>query len=51
MGGFKLYCAEWNRKRQILYNFMYMWNLTKQTELNRYREPTGGYQRGEGGFI
>ena len=41
-------------ERQLLYDFTYMWNLKKQmhkcnrTETEyRYRERTGGCQRGE----
>ena len=41
------------KKREMLYDFNYMWNLEKteqvnkhnKTESQRYREQTGGYQR------
>ena len=41
------------KARQILYNFICMWNLknktngqAKQNKIHRYREQIGGYQRG-----
>ena len=41
-----------NRKRQVMHDFTYMWNIKKQSwrnkQINRYREQTGGCQRGEG---
>ena len=43
------------KERQIPYNFTYMWNLnnkineqTKLKQTHRYREWTGGWQRGGG---
>ena len=46
-----------DRERQIPYDFTYMWNIknqnkwtniTKQKQTHRYREQTGGCQRGGG---
>ena len=42
-----------DRERQI-YDITYMWNLKydtneyNKTQIHKYREQTGGYQRGEG---
>ena len=54
------YCIQWSksdRKRQILYDITYMWNLkiiqmnlyTKEKQTHRHRKQTYGYQKGEGG--
>ena len=53
--------AKWNKSdegRQIPDNHINMWNLknktnkqTKQKQAHRFREQTGGYQRGGGGSL
>ena len=59
MDGHRGYCAKGSRsvrKRQILRDFTYVWNLknninkqTKQKQTHRYREQTdGGWGRGRG---
>ena len=54
MNGLGKYYAKWNisdRKRQILCDTTYMWNLknklvniTKRKLIHRYKEKTGGYK-------
>ena len=57
MGGPREYYAKWNKskkERKIPYDFTYMWNLKNKTNEKttkqscRYREQTGGCQRGGG---
>ena len=43
--------GEIDRKKQIPYDFTYMWNLIeqkKQKQTHKYREQTGDYQWGRG---
>ena len=39
---------KWDRERQIMYDFTYMWNLKKQNKWTNISKQTGGCQRGGG---
>ena len=44
------YYAKWSkldRERQILYDYIYMWNLKKTKQIHRQRDQIGGYHRQE----
>ena len=55
MGEHKVCYTKWNKwdwKRQIQYDFIYMFNLKKKRinkhQTHKYREQTGGCQKGGG---